>query len=75
VGGNLSDYLASSDAVESHFCPSDRANEEELLLIETNISRLLGEFSRYKPGAPEYTALDYEYRQLLVRKDELKNGR
>lgn len=74
VEGNLSEYLTSQTVAAAYPQSSINENREELLLIETQISRILGDLSRSKPGEPGYIALDHEYRQLLQRKNELKRG-
>lgn len=74
VEGNLSDYLSSQPDANANPGLSINGSKEELLLIDTQISRLLGEFSRYKPGEPEYAVLDHEYQKLLERKKEMKQG-
>lgn len=73
VEGNLSDYLSSQYSSVAVQRSNRNDNREELLLVETQISRLLGEFSRYQPGEPGYMALDLEYQQLLQRKKALQN--
>lgn len=75
VEGNLSDYLSrpSSPAVVQGLNTND--NREELLLVETQISRLLGQFNRYQPGEAGYVELDFEYQQLVQRRKALLSRR
>lgn len=71
VEGNLSDYLSGQSSAAAAPGSNKNDSREELLLVETQISRLLGEFNRYQPGEPAYMALDREYQQLLQRKKAL----
>lgn len=51
---------------------SSHANvEEELLLMDHELTYTIGELSKYQPNTPEYIALDESYKQLLERKREL----
>ncbi len=69
--GNVSDYLDRKYAAEyqTSFKISDM--EEEKLLLETRITRVLSQLSLYKPGEPDYAALEDEYRVLIRCRNEL----
>jgi macrolide transport system ATP-binding/permease protein len=73
VESNLSDYLSSQLSPTAASGSKNNDNREELLLVETQISRLLGEFNRYQLGEADYIALDLKYQQLLQRKKALQN--
>ncbi|MGI6422766.1 MAG: ribosomal protection-like ABC-F family protein [Syntrophomonadaceae bacterium] len=73
VEGNLSDYLSAWSSPAAHSGSNKNDKREELLLVETQISRLLGEFHRYQVGESAYMDLDRKYQQLLQRKKELLN--
>ena len=68
VEGNLSDYLSAWSSPAAHSGSNKNDKREELLLVETQISRLLGEFHRYQVGESAYMDLDRKYQQLLQRK-------
>lgn len=55
-----------------------KANKEELqeqrMIIENQIIYLLGEISKYKPGDPQYEAMDQEFKQLIKQKQQLLEG-
>lgn len=73
IEGNFEYYMN-----QKHKAPSDGESEslskdEELLLLDTKISRVLSELSQRKPGEPEYLALDQEYMQLIRQRNILKN--
>ncbi|MDD4588574.1 MAG: ABC-F family ATP-binding cassette domain-containing protein, partial [Heliobacteriaceae bacterium] len=53
--GNPADYLSKKHTV----------NDEERLLLETKLSRIISELSMYKPGDPDYAILDREYQELM----------
>ncbi|MEN6349116.1 MAG: ribosomal protection-like ABC-F family protein [Syntrophomonas sp.] len=71
IESNLEDYL-SKNSLENRKKQSTVDvgvdPEAEKLLIETRMSFLLGELSKYKPEEPEYLKLDQEFRELVVRK-------
>ncbi|KAA0549951.1 ABC-F type ribosomal protection protein [Bacillus sp. BGMRC 2118] len=48
--------------------------EEELLLLDTEISAVLGELSMLTPGHDRYKELDAQFLQLTKRKRELHNS-
>ncbi len=62
------------DKVEGYFAKKDgpKDKEEEILLIETQISRVLSELSVLQANRPEYVILDEEYKQLIKKRSELK---
>lgn len=64
----IEDYLSRKDADKIQVDNS----EEELLLLETKISRVLSDISRYKPGDSDYAVLDQEYRLLIQQRKRLK---
>jgi macrolide transport system ATP-binding/permease protein len=47
----------------------------ELLLLETRISWVISELTRYKPGEPDYLALEQEYTELIEQRKRLNMGR
>ncbi|MBS2968699.1 ABC-F family ATP-binding cassette domain-containing protein [Metabacillus sp. KIGAM252] len=49
-------------------------DKEKLLILETELSAVLGKLSLLQPGDPEYTELDNSFKQLMSRKKELNNG-
>lgn len=48
--------------------------DEELLLMDNELTYLIGELSKHQPNTSQYQALDESYKQLLKRKRELING-
>jgi hypothetical protein len=41
-------------------------------LLETKISRVVSDISRYKPGDADYAVLDREYAMLIQQRQKLK---
>ncbi len=72
--GKVSDYLNRKCAGENQADFKRSEMEEEKLLLETRITRVLSELSRYKPGEPEYAALEDEYRELIRYRNGLGNN-
>ncbi len=71
VEGRQEDYLTKRQPDKAGSQSATASSAEELLLVETNISRVLSELSRHKPGAPGYIALDQEYSELIQRRNEI----
>jgi len=67
--GRIEDYLNQKEADKIRV---DNTAEEELLLLETKISRVLSDISRYKPGDADYAVLDREYAMLIQQRQKLK---
>jgi len=61
---DLANYLSKKDISSKQNIIEDR------LLLETRISRVLGELSQRKPGDPDYESLDKEYKELIQKKNE-----
>ncbi|NLJ72432.1 MAG: ABC-F family ATP-binding cassette domain-containing protein [Syntrophomonadaceae bacterium] len=72
VEGKINDYLAKKNKRKDAGNSNKIETAEEMLLLETQISRVLGELSLLKADAPNYTALDQEYKRLIQRRKELK---
>lgn len=72
VEGQLSRYLEAPSAHGVSEISGGGDHAEEILLLETQITRVLSELSLARPGEDRYAALDQEYRQLLQRKKQLK---
>lgn len=72
VEGKINDYLAKKNKRKDAGNSNKIETAEEMLLLETQISRVLGELSSLKADAPNYTALDQEYKRLIQRRKELK---
>jgi len=70
VEGKLTYYLSKKGAGKKA-APAAASNEERLVL-ETRISRVISELSLLKPDSPEYAALDQEYRELLQQRSKLR---
>lgn len=66
-----SDYLAPRESPSSPLPLSVDDRDEEKLLLETRMARILGELSRCKPGDADYAALDREYRELMQRQNRM----
>ncbi|WNB93358.1 ribosomal protection-like ABC-F family protein [Bacillus sp. NEB1478] len=49
----------------------DQSREEELVLIETKITELLGKISYCKTGTDEYVKMDQDLKDYMARKKEL----
>ncbi|HBQ86946.1 MAG TPA: ABC transporter ATP-binding protein [Syntrophomonas sp.] len=62
--GNLADYLNIKTSA-----PAKKDREEEKLLLETQISRVISQLSQYKPDDPRFAALDQEYKELIKRRN------
>ena len=72
--GNIEEYLSQPKAGKLS-PPAPKANlEEELLLLETKMARVLGELSQYKTDHPAYIALDQEYLELIQYRNKLRSG-
>lgn len=70
IEGKVEDYLARNNGSNKNTEKEDIA--EELLILETQISRILGELSICNPEHDNYSLLDQEYRELIRRKNSLK---
>lgn len=46
--------------------------EEDIMVIETKIACVLGELSKHKPEDEEYKRLDTEFKELIIKKNNLK---
>ncbi|NLB88296.1 MAG: ABC-F type ribosomal protection protein [Syntrophomonadaceae bacterium] len=71
IEGKVEDYLARNNGSNKNTEKEDIA--EELLILETQISRILGELSICKPEDDNYALLDQEYRELIKRRNNLKS--
>lgn len=60
-----------ADLIEDDPDSASVTSNQERLVLETRIARVLGQISQCKPGEPNYIALDNEYRELMQRKKEL----
>jgi len=71
--GSVSNYLDKKhhDGDYSYLRKSNI--EEEKLLLETKITKVLGELSLHKPGDFAYAALDAEYRKLIQLKKQISD--
>ncbi|MGI6451898.1 MAG: ribosomal protection-like ABC-F family protein [Syntrophomonadaceae bacterium] len=74
IEGKINGYLNNKEpqSQSDHQKSFAIAHNEQLLLLETKISQILGELSRHKPEDPEYITLDQEFTQLIKRKNEIK---
>ncbi|KUG04376.1 atp-binding protein of abc transporter [hydrocarbon metagenome] len=74
VEGTVSDYL-NKKRIEDEFQtdPGRTDLEEEKLLLENRIARVLSELSLLKPGEPAYSVLDDEYRELIRRRNQISS--
>lgn len=72
IEGKLENYLARSNSVSENQKSQKENITEELLLLDTQISRVLGELSICKPGEDKYVLLDKEYKELIRQKNYLK---
>lgn len=63
--GNLADCLNIKTSA-----PASKDREEEKLLLETQISRVISQLSQYKPDDPRFAALDQEYKELIKRRNK-----
>ncbi|WP_240472985.1 ribosomal protection-like ABC-F family protein [Paenibacillus sanguinis] len=61
--GNLPD--------EKMLSKNSQAEEEQLLVIETRLSFVLGELNKHVVGSPAYNELDNEFKQLIRQKREI----
>lgn len=50
---------------------NQRQIKEKKMLIENEISYVLGELSKYAPGSDEYIKMDLKFKELINRKKEL----
>ena len=73
IEGNLEGYRDRQRDLEAGPDWEKARSDEEKLLLETRISRVLSELSLIKPDAPDYQALDREYHELIRRRNELNN--
>lgn len=48
--------------------PEGKGSQEEKLLLETQISRVISQLSQYKQDDPRFMALDQEYKELIKRR-------
>ncbi len=71
IEGRVSGYLTEKAAASPY---SKKNGEEEKLLLETKISRVISELSRNKPGDPGYLNLEQEYQELIQQKNSLNKG-
>lgn len=74
IEGRGSEYLAQKQETRAKNSSGKADNDEELLLLETRISWVISELSRYKPGEPNYLALEQEYNELIEQRKRLNMG-
>lgn len=72
IEGKLEDYLAKSNSINNKQNSEKENITEELLVLDTQISRILGELSMCKPEDANYELLDEEYKELIRRRNYLK---
>lgn len=63
----LKDYLEDKSSTKKDI---QRSIKEKKLLLENEISYILGELCKYTPGSEEYVRLDLEFRKLIEKKKE-----
>jgi macrolide transport system ATP-binding/permease protein len=71
IEDSLEGYLAKKQSALSHADLDNTNREENRLLLEAQISRVLSELSLRKPGEENYALLDQKYRELLRRRKDL----
>ncbi|MRN57066.1 ATP-binding cassette domain-containing protein [Paenibacillus sp. LC-T2] len=76
VLGTFSEYMnrrlsGGNGAGEKDLSKKSRAEEEQLLVIETRLTYVLGEFNKHAIGSPAYNELDNEFKKLIHQKREL----
>ncbi|UED72191.1 ribosomal protection-like ABC-F family protein [Brevibacillus sp. DP1.3A] len=64
----LSEGNGSNEKVPSK---KSRVEEEQLLVIETRLSLVLGDLTKHEIGSPAYNELDNEFKDLIRQKREL----
>ncbi|MDP4089976.1 MAG: ABC-F type ribosomal protection protein [Bacillota bacterium] len=76
IVGSPKEYLSGGHGggVQTKF-ETARAIENERLIIENEISFVLGELSKYTPGSPEYGDMDLKFKELIERRNCLKDKR
>lgn len=65
----LKEYLNGKNAPVGD---SQRKAEEKKLLIENEISYVMGELCKYVPGTEEYEKMDLRFKELIRRKKEIE---
>ncbi|HWO97562.1 MAG TPA: ABC-F type ribosomal protection protein [Bacillus sp. (in: firmicutes)] len=65
---NLEQYEAQKN---DHATPNKQEKEERLLLLETELSAVIGELSLWPPGSEKYKELDAKFMALSKEKREL----
>ncbi len=68
IEARVSEYLAPKQETRAKHSSGKAGNGEELLLLETRISWVISELTRYKPGEPDYLALEQEYNELIEQR-------
>jgi len=71
--GGVSNHLDKKHHDEDHSTLKRSNIEEEKLLLETKITKVLSELSLHKPGDFAYAALDDEYRKLIQLKKQISD--
>ncbi|MDD2585786.1 MAG: ABC-F family ATP-binding cassette domain-containing protein [Syntrophomonadaceae bacterium] len=71
VEASPADYLSKKN-VSAQLGLEQKNDEEEKLLLDTQISRVISQLSLHKQDHPKYTELDQEYKELIQRKNSLK---
>ncbi|HZK44358.1 MAG TPA: hypothetical protein VFC73_08785, partial [Syntrophomonadaceae bacterium] len=72
IEGNLEDYLAKQSENKGGANIDKAKRDEELLLLENNISRVISELSLCNPDDPNYILLEQEFKNLIKQKKEMK---
>ncbi len=75
IEGRVSEYSAPKQETRTKNSSGKADNDEGLLLLETRISWVISELSRYKPGEPNYLALEQEYNELIEQRKRLNMWR
>ena len=75
IEGRVSEYFTLKQETLTKHSSGKAGNGEELLLLETRISWVISELSRYKPGEPNYLVLEQEYNELIEQRKRLNRER
>lgn len=65
----LKEFLESNLVPNAHY---EKQLKEQKMLIENEISYVLGELCKYAPGTDEYMKMDLRFKELISRKKELE---
>jgi macrolide transport system ATP-binding/permease protein len=75
IPGSVSEYISKKQNMikKKAYKECIKANnDEEIILLDTKIARILSELSQIKPGESRYLELDKEYEKLIKQKQCLK---